>query len=79
MLNIVKKNAGNKYNGTVVVTEEQVNKIDKSFSSKFDAFCYGIANNWSKKSIMKYCLDTERDQYFYNYYLKYQASKSKSE
>lgn len=28
-------------------------------------------NTSSKACIMKYCLDTTRDQYFYNYYLKY--------
>lgn len=73
MLKIVNRKTNNKYNGSVVVTEQQIENIDTTFDSKYKAFCYGIQNNWSKKSIMKYCLGTERDQYFYNYLNKYLA------
>ena len=71
MLKIVKRSSNNKYTGNVVVTQDEVNEIEEEFKSKFDAFCYGIDHSWSKACIMKYCLDTTRDQYFYNYYLKY--------
>jgi hypothetical protein len=75
MLKIVKSNGSKKYEGNVVVTDAMAAAVDQTFKSKFDAFCYGIENNWSKKSIMKYCLDTENNQYFHNYYTKYQAAQ----
>jgi len=75
MLKIVNRKVSNKYNGTIVLTDEQASKIEQVFNSKFEAFCYGIEKGWTKKSIMKYCLNTERDQYFHNYLLKYEASK----
>lgn len=75
MLKIVKSSGNTKYNGTIVVTDAMATAVTQTFKSKFEAFCFGIQNNWSKKSIMKYCLDTERDQYFYNYFIKYNSSK----
>lgn len=75
MLKIVRKTTSNRYNGTVVVTKEQVEKIEKTFSTKFEAFKYGVEQQWTMKCIMKYCLDTERHQYFYNYMIKLQATK----
>jgi len=75
MLKIVKKGSGSKYLGTKVVTQGEVDKISQVFTSKFQAFCYGIENNWTKGSIMEHCLGTTRDQYFYNYYLKYLGTK----
>lgn len=77
MLKIVNKKSSNKYNGSKVVNDDDVKKIEQVFDSKFQAFCYGVEQNWSKKCIMKYCLGTERDQYFYNYLLKYNANNSK--
>jgi len=77
MLNIVSKSKSTKYTGTKIVTEAEVNAITKSFSTKFEAFCFAVESGWSKKSIMKYALDTEREQYFHNYYTKYLASKAK--
>lgn len=71
MLKIVSRKTSNKYNGNVNVTETEVNNIERIFNSKYEAFKYGIENNWNKKCIMKYCLETERDQYFYNYLNKY--------
>lgn len=77
MLTITKKNSTTQYTGAIVVTDEMASKVTQAFGSKFEAFCFGIGQGWSKKSIMKYCLDTTNNQYFYNYYVKYQASKSK--
>ena len=76
MLTIVSKKSSTKYTGTVSVTDEQVSKIEQTFTSKYAAFVYGIEQGWTKKSIMTHCLGTGRDQYFYNYLTKYQASKS---
>jgi hypothetical protein len=64
-----------KYNGAIVVTEKMLELIDHTFNSKFEAFKFAIEQGWSRKSIMKHVLQTERDQYFYNYYTKYLASK----
>jgi len=75
MLKIVKQNGGKKYLGNKEVTNDEVNKITKVFKTKFEAFIYGVENNWSKQSIMEHCLDTKRDQYFYNYYIKYLGLK----
>lgn len=70
--------SNNKYNGSVVVTDEVAKQVasTKSFNTKFELFCFGVQQNWSKKSIMKYCLDTTREQYFHNYYTKYLANKN---
>lgn len=73
MLKIVSKKSSNLYNGNVVVNDEVVNKIDQVFNSKFEAFCYGIDHNWTKACIMKYCLNTNTQQYFYNYLVKANA------
>jgi hypothetical protein len=77
MLKIVRKGSNNKYNGTVVVTDNDVNKIERTFSSKFEAFTFGIEQNWTKKCVMKYCLQTENNQYFHNYLIKYRSNENK--
>lgn len=76
--NVTNKSNTKKHNGTIVLNDEQVQEIakNKSFNSKFELFCFGIKEGWSKATIMKYCLETNREQYFYNYYTKYLANKN---
>ena len=74
MLKIVKKNGSKKYNGSIELSEAEVNAIELTFNTKFEAFTFGIESSWSKKMIMKHCLQTTREQYFHNYYSKYLAS-----
>jgi hypothetical protein len=77
MLFQIVKNNSNKYEGKVSPSEQEMIELSKgkTFKSKFELFCYGIEQNWTKKTIMKYCLDTTNNQYFHNYLIKYNATK----
>jgi hypothetical protein len=79
LFQIEKSKSNNKYEGSVQLTEQQMVELSKgkTFKSKFELFCFGIEQNWTRKMIMKYCLDTTRDQYFYNYLIKYRSNQNK--
>lgn len=76
--NVTNAKGSNGYKGSVTLTEDAVKRLSegKNFGSKFEVFCWCVEQNWTKAMIMKYALETTRDQYFYNYYNKFLANKS---
>jgi hypothetical protein len=70
------KRTNNKYNGTVVPTKVELDQLNNKYNTKLELFYYSVQQNWSKKIIMAEVLGTTRDQYFYNYYIKYLSTKS---
>lgn len=74
MLIIKTHGNGSTYKGNVTVTDTEVEKLNVTFDSKFKAFGWAVEQKWTKACIMKYILNTTRDQYFYNYLIKLRGS-----